>query len=682
MSLKAIMHLSLVLALGVFVVPVGRVRAATRSESHPQSHLQTVPGAVEAQQAIQALLDAAPQRPVRGTSQRARRIVENIRVVDGWALASIMPRRPAALDGPELDAYLGDVQVALAWQDGGQWSVSFEGDPGWPHAVDRAPSTLINHEGKSLLVPAAGDNTLTTRDSGLMFPWPVGETWIFTQGPHDAYNGALDFGPRTPGRSTWVVAPADGVVVATCGTSQVVMRLANGKSFGFYHLAGRPPNIYVGAAVTRGTRLGHPGTGSDCGGYAIGEHVHFFRAGPAPIAGEVVGGYTVFDDGWLTRDVKKGRLVRGGTTINICMVSRGGCGVTNDYRAALAPAPLPPAPPPPARAAPPVPPPPAPAALPAPPPPSPAPAAPPAPPPPAPVAPFTPLLPAPPVPAAEIVVKDQDDPNVERGGAPDMLIAAPGGSVVSNGHAMWANSNATGQDTYLKWKPPLDRCGNWEVFAYIPWINNNRLDTTNAVYSIKHRGGSTPAGVEDVRAANIAALNETFGRTRTDRWYSLGTYLWSAEAHSAGEYVLQANTTGETRRRSVSFDDMRWVYRGPDDAACNPERVLPGGHVVSPANGATIGASPVSFTAEAWDDPGGSGVERVEFYVFYNGEWHGAGTDHDAPYGVEWSVPAGLQPQQLGFALHVVDRAGNEAIHPGGDHYVSYGGEGQPAPGQ
>ena len=324
MSLKAITHLSLALALGAFLVPFGHVRAATRSEAHPQSQPQTAPGAAEAQHVIQALLDAAPLRPVRGTSHMARRVVENIRVVDGWALASIMPRRPPSLDGPDLDAYLGHVQLALASRDGGRWLVSFEGQPAWPHAVDRAPSTLIDREGKSLLAAAAGNNTFTMRDSGLMFPWPVGETWIFTQGPHDAYNGALDFGPRTPGRSTWVVAPADGVVVATCGTSQVVMRLANGKSFGFYHLAGRPPNIYVGATVTRGTRLGHPGTGADCGGYAIGEHVHFFRADPAPIAGEVVGGYTVFDDGWLTRNVKKGRLVRGGTTINICMASRGG----------------------------------------------------------------------------------------------------------------------------------------------------------------------------------------------------------------------------------------------------------------------------------------------------------------------------------------------------------------------
>ena len=288
----------------------------------------------------------------------------------------------------------------------------------------------------------------------------------------------------------------------------------------------------------------------------------------------------------------------------------------------------------------------------------------------------------PPSPLPGIVVKDRDDPNVERGGTASTLRDAPAGSTVSNGSATWTDSKAANPDNYLKWKPPLDQCGNWEVFAYIPWVNNGRPDTTSAQYRIRHRSGRTAAAVEDVRTVDIAALNTGWGRRRTDRWYSLGTYLWSANAHEVGEYVFLGDTTGESTRRTIGFDDMRWVYHGPDDAACAVDHTPPDGHVVSPEQGATIGAAPVNFTALAWDDPDGMGVERVDFYVFYDGTLHHVGTDSEAPFAIEWSPPAGLQAQQLGFAIHVVDRAGNEAVHPGGDHYVTYQPEDVPPPGE
>ena len=552
---------------------------------------------------IQALLDARPRRPVRGTTQLARRVVDNLRVVDGWALASILPERPSNLDGPELDAFLGDVQLALAWSTAGAWQASLEGDAGWRQALEQAPVTLLAPASKAMLTPArAGETRAANTQAPLMLPWPVGETWNFTQGPHDAANSALDFGPRTAGRNTWVVAPADGVVINTCGTSLVVMRLANGKTFGFYHLSGRPPGIYVGASITRGTRLGHPSTNVDCGGRSVGEHVHFYRADLVPIAGEVLSGYTVIDDGFLNRAVKRGRLVRGGDTVYICGGGPGRCTVTNDARGPSLPAPpptLPPAPPTPTRSAPT--------------------ATPPAPTPPPPTAvvvtipvtstsvtipvtatavtgpvtptavtaPVTPtavtvpvsptatvVLPPPqsaiPPATGEIVVQDQNDSHVERGGTPSTFYAAGAGAIIAQGQALWTYRNRTGRDNYLKWKPPLDRCGVWEVFAYIPRIPNGLRDTTNATYEIRHRSGSTPAGKEAVVAVNVDAVNAGFGATRTDRWYSLGIYLWSAAADQAGEYVLLSDTTGEPGLRSVAFDDLRWVFRGQDEGACNP----------------------------------------------------------------------------------------------------------------
>jgi len=506
---------------------------------------------------------------VRGTDRVARQIVENIRAADGWALASIMPERAAGLDQSELDLYLSDVQLALAWHAGDHWSTSLEGEAGWQRALDAAPVTLISSDSKSTLAGATSHPELAANSSSdLMFPWPVGETWNFTQGPHDAWNGALDFGPRTSPGSTWVVAPADGVVINTCGTSQVLMRMANGKAIGVYHLTGRPSNIFIGARITRGTRLGHPGTNVDCGGAAYGAHVHLFRGETGTMAGETFGGYRVWDDGFLNAAVKKGRLVRDGTTVYICSVSPGQCTVRNEYR------PSPPAPPPPPTlpSSPPLPP-----ATPTT---APVPAAPPLPasPPPPPQGAPAPAVP-PPLPPPGILVKDQDDPNVERGGTPSTFYEVKGSSVVSNAHATWTYRNTSGLDNYLKWKPPLDRCGIWEVLAYIPWIQNGLFDTTNAVYKIRHRAGSTPAGVEDVQVVDTDALNKTWGSTRTDRWHSLGSYLWSAGAGSVGEYIFLGDTTGESALTSVVFDDMRWVYHGPDEAACalppNPTLVVP-----------------------------------------------------------------------------------------------------------
>ncbi|MBN1137910.1 MAG: C39 family peptidase [Anaerolineae bacterium] len=103
-----------------------------------------------------------------------------------------------------------------------------------------------------------------------------------------------------------------------------------------------------------------------------------------------------------------------------------------------------------------------------------------------------------------------------------------------------------------------------------------------------------------------------------------------------------------------------------------PDTTPPGGRVVSPADGVSIGPGTVSFTAEAWDNTGGSGVARVDFWIKYDGSWHKVGSDSTAPYGYSWGTPAGLHSQRIIFTIHVFDYAGNEAVDPGGYHYVSF----------
>lgn len=98
----------------------------------------------------------------------------------------------------------------------------------------------------------------------------------------------------------------------------------------------------------------------------------------------------------------------------------------------------------------------------------------------------------------------------------------------------------------------------------------------------------------------------------------------------------------------------------------------PGGEVTTPVNGSIIHPGQVTFVANAWDNAGGSGVERVRFYVHYNGAWQPVGEVTTPPYQVTWTAPAGLQDQQMSFTVHVVDKAGNVVMDPGGYRNVWY----------
>ncbi len=212
---------------------------------------------------------------------------------------------------------------------------------------------------------------------------------------------------------------------------------------------------------------------------------------------------------------------------------------------------------------------------------------------------------------------------------------------------------------------PLDQCGRWEVYAYIAYINNGKADATGARYKIKHRNGTTPAGIEEQHVVNLDAVNQGFGQS-SDRWQSLGTYLWSASANSAGEYVLLGDTTG-VNGQSVIFDDMRWVYRGADDAACNPDITPPTGGYTEPANNTFVKNS-VTLRGTASDDK--SGVDHVIFTAFYDGSWHTVYTDNAAPYEYTWDM-SGIADQGITLGYDVHDKAGNVALAPEGTRQIT-----------
>lgn len=168
----------------------------------------------------------------------------------------------------------------------------------------------------------------------MSLPFPTGEYWTFTGGPHAAWGSnpcyaAVDFAPPTETSgcfisNEWVTAPADGVITRT-GFGVAVLDLdgdqneRTGWNITFLHLKTEsiPP---VGTFLKRGDPVGHP---SCDGGKSTGTHVHLARK----YNGEWIaaGGEIPFTmDQWETEWVGNpysGRLVRFSMIVTASSVS-------------------------------------------------------------------------------------------------------------------------------------------------------------------------------------------------------------------------------------------------------------------------------------------------------------------------------------------------------------------------
>jgi LasA protease len=166
------------------------------------------------------------------------------------------------------------------------------------------------------------------RQPELELPFPAGERWSFTGGPHRTLNlgspfGALDFSPVT-GQSAcavsraWVTAPAGGLVTRT-GDGILVLDLdgdgseATGWVLFFLHIAAQG-RVSAGTLIETDDPLGHP---SCEGGSATGTHVHLARKyngewiaadGPVPF---VLSGWTAK----MGNRAYEGELVKDGQNV-------------------------------------------------------------------------------------------------------------------------------------------------------------------------------------------------------------------------------------------------------------------------------------------------------------------------------------------------------------------------------
>lgn len=175
----------------------------------------------------------------------------------------------------------------------------------------------------------------------LRLPWPDGETWYFTGGPHGGWApgsawAALDFVPAGEqlgcyDSDAWIIAMSDGIVTRSDFGGVVVdldgdAYAGTGWAITYMHLASRD-RVAAGTAVKAGDRLGHP---SCEGGFSNGTHVHLSRTyngrwvaadGPIPFA----------MGGWLSQGLGReydGLLVRGEEVKSACECREEGNGIT------------------------------------------------------------------------------------------------------------------------------------------------------------------------------------------------------------------------------------------------------------------------------------------------------------------------------------------------------------------
>jgi LasA protease len=159
----------------------------------------------------------------------------------------------------------------------------------------------------------------------LSLPFPAGEIWYFTGGPHLSWDagspyGAMDFAPPdasecNPSQS-WVTAVANGLVTRT-GFGTVIQDLDGDGNEGsgwvilYFHIESRD-RVQTGMALHAGDRIGH----ASCeGGIYTGAHVHLARKFNGEWLPVVMAGAPFVMDGWIpdgTGEEYVGTLTRNG----------------------------------------------------------------------------------------------------------------------------------------------------------------------------------------------------------------------------------------------------------------------------------------------------------------------------------------------------------------------------------
>jgi hypothetical protein len=138
----------------------------------------------------------------------------------------------------------------------------------------------------------------------------------------------------------------------------------------------------------------------------------------------------------------------------------------------------------------------------------------------------------------EVVIDDADLDFIPEG-PPSSWRTAPYGYKEST---HWTYCTNGGVSNWARWKAPLLKSGNYEVFVYVP---EHQAGTTQARYQIFYGDKKTEVVVRQFDYAN--------------EWVSLGIYPFAATGE---EYIYLDDNTGEplNQQITIAFDAVKFVY--------------------------------------------------------------------------------------------------------------------------
>lgn len=231
-----------------------------------------------------------------------------------------------------------------------------------------------------------------------------------------------------------------------------------------------------------------------------------------------------------------------------------------------------------------------------------------------------------------------------------------------------SDANLT-DNTYEDGSPMNDTASSFILYqqAVCPplEVHNDANYTGSWCYSV----GAGPANVASTCNDQVSSILLTPGWSV--RVYRDANQSGPSRCFTASDPNLTDNTYEDGSAINDTVSSLNLYTQG--SCPVLPDTTPPSGNITSPAIGAAIvGFSPVNFTANASDNVSGSGVNRVEFYVAYNGTFHAIGQDTNAPYQIIWQPPTDLRTQLLSFTIHVYDNANNRVIDPGGYRQVAF----------
>jgi LasA protease len=214
-----------------------------------------------------------------------------------------------------LQNYLAAISTSATWQD-----TMGNGDKGFIQTYQRLFGNPWQYD-LGVLVPD------DLKQPTLVFPWPKGQAWLYTGGPHAAWGtgspwGALDFTSWSAygcnELSDWVTAMAPGVVTRSIN-GEVVESLDPsgdehvGWSILYMHI-GSKDRVEVGTKLEVGDHIGHP---SCEGGVSNGAHTHLVRRyngewlnAVSPIPFNIEGWVPVADNVEYDGALSNGKLTR------------------------------------------------------------------------------------------------------------------------------------------------------------------------------------------------------------------------------------------------------------------------------------------------------------------------------------------------------------------------------------